>query len=170
MKNKRSFEDLFFDGLRDMLDGERQIAKALPKMSKKASNPELKKALEKHVSETQEHIERLEKIFALCDVQVRANRCEATQGILREAEEVLAYADSSATCDAAIIAATQKVEHYEMSTYGTLRTFGEVLDFNDAAKLLQVTLDEESNMDSTLNSLASTINVNALEELHEMSA
>lgn len=167
---KKTFEDLFYDELRDILDGERQITKALPKMIKAASNPDLKEALQKHLSETEGQIDRLEKVFSICEIPVRAKKCESIQGMIAESEEVLEACEPSATCDAAIISSAQKVEHYEIATYGTLRTFAEVLEFDEAAQLLQETLDEEGEMDKTLNGLASSINTEALEELHEMGA
>lgn len=170
MKNKKSFEDLFYDGLRDMLDGERQITRALPRMIKAATSQELKDALQKHLNETEAQIDRIENIFSLSDIPVRANKCEAIQGLLQEGDELLAACEPSATCDAAIILAAQKVEHYEIATYGTLRTFAEALDLDEQAKLLQESLDEEAEMDKTLNALASTVNAEALEELHEMEA
>jgi ferritin-like metal-binding protein YciE len=170
MKGKKTFEDLFHDELRDILDGERQITKALPKMIKAASNPELKEILEKHLSETEGQIDRLEKIFSICEIPLRAKKCEAIQGLLEEGETLLSECEPSATCDAGIIASAQKVEHYEIATYGTLRTFAEVLDFDESAKLLQETLDEESDMDERLNSLSRTVNAEALDEFHETEA
>ena len=171
MKNKKTFEDLFHDELRDILDGERQITKALPKMIKAASSEELKDIIEKHLNETEGQIDRLEKIFSMCEIPLRAKKCEAIQGLLEEGETLISECEPpSATCDAGIIAAAQKVEHYEIATYGTLRTFAEVLDLADVAQLLQETLDEESGMDENLNALSKTINAEALDEFHEAEA
>ena len=170
MKGKKTFEDLFHDELRDILDGERQITKALPKMIKAASNPELVEILETHLSQTEGQIDRLEKIFSICEIPLRAKKCEAIQGLLEEGEALLQECEPSATCDAGIIASAQKVEHYEIATYGTLRTFAEVLDFDESATLLQETLDEESEMDERLNTLAKTVNAEALDEFHEAEA
>jgi ferritin-like metal-binding protein YciE len=137
-------------------------------MIKAASNQELKEVLEKHLSETEGQIDRLEKIFSLCEIPFRAKKCEAIQGLIEEGEAILSECGPSATCDAAIIASAQKVEHYEIATYGTLRTFAEVLDFDESAQLLQETLDEESDMDERLNTLSKTVNAEALDELHEV--
>jgi len=170
MKNKKNFEEFFQDGLADMLDGERQITRALPKMIDAVTSSELKEAFEKHLKETQEHVQRLEKVFSLTKLPPKFNRCEAIAGLLAEGEEIILNSEPSVACDAALIGAAQKVEHYEIAAYGTLRTFAEVLDFDDAAKLLQETLDEEGAMDHRLNDIAVTVNAEAVHQFHDLQA
>ncbi|MEO5716780.1 MAG: ferritin-like domain-containing protein [Luteolibacter sp.] len=147
-------QHLFVDQLRDILWAEKQLVKALPKMAKAARDAKLKAAFTIHLGETENQVDRLGKIFASLGLAVRAKKCPAMEGLLKEADELAEdYQDSSAL-DAALIAAAQKVEHYEIATYGTLRAFAECLGHTEAVKLLSATLDEESKADEALTGIA----------------
>lgn len=146
--------ELFVDQLRDILWAEKHILKALPKMARTASSPQLESALAKHQKETETHVERLEEIFQMLSLSPRAKKCAAMEGLLEEGDEIATeYADSPAV-DAALIAAAQKVEHYEIATYGTLRAFAKQLGLAKIATLLGKTLEEESHADETLTRIA----------------
>lgn len=147
-------QHLFVDQLRDILWAEKQLVKALPKMAKAAHDEKLRQAITKHLGETENHVERLGKIFASIGLAPRAKKCPAMEGLLKEGDELTEeYRDSSAL-DAAIITAAQKVEHYEIATYGTLRAFAECLGHTEAVKLLAATLLEESKADEALTGIA----------------
>jgi ferritin-like metal-binding protein YciE len=150
---------LFEQEIRDIYWVEKALLKALPKMAKKATASELVTALQDHLAETEEHVSRVERIFELLDKEPRAKKCEAMEGLLKEAEEVTSEADEGAMCDAAIIASVQKVEHYEISSYGTLRTFAQTLQLEEAVTLLETTLEEEKKADTLLTAVAAS-NVN----------
>lgn len=154
--------ELFVDTLKDIYYAEKQIYKALPKMAKAASSDQLRAAFEKHHDETEGHIERLEKIFQQLGKPARGKKCDAIEGILDEGEEIMdEYADTSAL-DAGLVAAAQAVEHYEISRYGTLKTWAGRLGHKDAVKLLDETLAEEKKTDDALTKLAvSSINAEA---------
>jgi ferritin-like metal-binding protein YciE len=154
--------DAFYDELRDILSAERQLAKALPKMAKNATNPELKKAFETHLAETEVQAERVEKAFEETGKAARAKTCEAMKGLIKEAEELLEEDGEPATKDALLIAAAQKVEHYEIASYGTLCTWAEALGYKQALALLKQNIDEEETTDGLLSQLAKKVNREAL--------
>lgn len=160
---------LYINELRDLYSAENQLLKALPKMAKGASSDELKQAFEDHLQETEGHIERLEEIFDDLDESPKGKTCHAMKGLVEEGSEVLKEDGEESVLDAGIIAAAQKVEHYEIASYGTVRTFAELLAEKDAAKLLQQTLDEEGAANEKLNELAeSIVNPEALSESEEL--
>lgn len=152
--NLDSFENLFLDELQDMYDAEQRIVKALPDMVSAASNPQLKSAFEMHLRETKGQVTRLEKVFDIMGQKPQAKTCSGMKGILEEGDEVASTTGDADVKDAALIAAAQRVEHYEIAVYGTLRAFAEKLGKQDAARLLQQTLDEESATDEKLTQLA----------------
>jgi ferritin-like metal-binding protein YciE len=155
--------DLLVDQLRDLYNAEGQLTKALPKMAKTATNPELKQAFQTHLAETQEQITRLEQVFEALGEKPKGKTCHAMKGLIEEAQEVISEDADDAVKDAALIAAAQRVEHYEIAGYGTVRTYAETLGHREAAKLLQKTLDEEGKTDKLLTQLAETC-VNQLAE------
>lgn len=151
----QTLDKLFIDQLEDMFSSEKQIIESLPKLIKSASFPDLKEALTKHLKETKNQVTRLEKIFSILDISPEENTCEAMEGILKEADELVEDKAKTATLDAAIISAAQKVEHYEIASYGTLRSFAKYLELDDEiVELLQETLDEEGAADKTLTKIA----------------
>jgi ferritin-like metal-binding protein YciE len=155
--------DLFVDQLKDLYGAEKQIIKALPKMAKKARSPKLARAFEEHLEETRAQAERLERIFEHLDVSAKAKKCKGMEGILEEGEDDIDNTEGGAR-DAVMIAAAQRVEHYEMAGYGTVRTFARMLGDDWSAGLLQQTLDEEGRTDKKLTALAeSEINLAAAE-------
>lgn len=148
--------ELFVDQLRDILWAEKQLVKALPKMAKAANDKKLADALTKHLEETKTHVTRVETILTGLGLSTRAKKCPAMEGLLKEGDELAEeYADSTAL-DAALITAGQKVEHYEIATYGTIRAFAQRLGYSDAVKLLTQTLDEEGNADHKLTEIATS--------------
>ncbi len=149
-----NLQDLFLDELKDMYSAESQIIKALPKMARQCTNSELKEALEHHLEQTRGQKERLEKIFEGLGQKAKAKMCKGMEGILAEGEEMLKQDADDSVMDAAIIAGGQRVEHYEMAAYGTLRTYAELLGLDDAQRMLQQTLDEEKEADQKLNDIA----------------
>lgn len=163
---EESLRDLYIEELRDVYDAENQLLKALPKMAKAATHEDLKAAFEQHLEQTEEHVRRLEEVFQALDEKPKAKKCEAMKGLLEEGKQVMEEnAGSEDVLDAGLIAAAQKVEHYEIATYGTLRTWAEQLGFDDQADLLEETLDEEKDTDENLSELAmSCINIEAAEE------
>ncbi len=154
MTTTHNLQELFLSTLQDIYNGEKQILRALPKMAKSASAPELKKAFEHHYKQTEDHIERLQKVFALMDKSARGRTCEAVEGLIEEGKEVMTEAQTPEVMDAGLIAAGQAVEHYEIARYGTLRTWAEQLGMNEAAKLLEQTLKEEKETDKLLTQIA----------------
>lgn len=159
--NLNTLEDLFFHELQDLFDAENQIAKALPKMAKSAASPELKRAFENHAVETKTQIERLTQIFEQLGKPAKGKKCEAMKGLLAEGEDLMAENAEPEVLDAGLIASAQKVEHYEIAGYGTVRTWAQVLGHMEAAELLHQTLDEESATDEKLSSIAKKINSSA---------
>lgn len=156
---------LFEDELKDIYWAEKALLKAIPKMAKKATSEELIQALENHLVETNEQIKRIEQIFELLDKKATAKKCEAMEGLITEAEDIMEECEEGAMRDAGIISAAQKIEHYEIASYGTLRQFAETLGLMKAAKLLLTTLDEEKAADVKLTEVAvSAVNVEASEE------
>jgi ferritin-like metal-binding protein YciE len=148
-----TLEDLFVQELRDMYDGEKQITKALPKMAKAAENEELANAFQEHLEQTKGHVERLEQIFSQLDMRARGKHCAGIAGIIEEGGEVMDEVEEPAI-NPALVAAAQRVEHYEMAAYGTLITFARQLGHEDAAELLEETLNEEKEADRKLTELA----------------
>lgn len=156
--SKENLEDIFEDQLRDIYWAEKHLIKALPKMAKAAFNDELKDAFNTHLDETRMQVTRLEKCFEMLDKKAVAKKCEAMEGLVEEGEEVIEEYDEGHARDAALIAAGQKVEHYEISAYGTLRTMASVLGKSQCAQLLEDTKDEEVQADLKLTRLAEKIN------------
>jgi ferritin-like metal-binding protein YciE len=149
-----SMHDLFLEELKDVYNAEKQITKALPKMAKTASSPKLAKAFEKHLAQTEKQIERLERIFERLGESPRGKVCKGMQGLLEEGKETMGEDGDDAVIDAALIAAAQRVEHYEIAAYGCLRTYAGLLGHDFAVKLLEQTLKEEEATDELLNKLA----------------
>ena len=156
-----TLQKLYVESLQDLHSAERQIIQALPKMIKGASSPELKTALEEHLSVTEQQLGRLDQIFEKLGKKGTGKKCKGMEGIIAEGKEMLEEDMVPEVLDAAIIAAAQHVEHYEMAGYGTVRTYAELLGETAAMKLLQATLDEEGDADKTLTRLAKRINVEA---------
>ena len=149
-----AFYQLFLDGMRDMYSGEKQIIDALPKMVHAASNKDLKETFETHLAETRNQKKRLDQAFKILKEDPDGETCEAMEGLLTEADEIIHRKDPSEVEDAALIMAAQKVEHYEIATYGTLRTFAHHLGYEEIEKLLQKSLDEEGSANKKLTTLA----------------
>lgn len=162
MPGQKDLSDLFYDTLKDIYYAEKQLLKALPKMARAAQAPELKAAFEKHLGETEMHVDRLQQVFELMDKPARAKTCEAIVGLVDEGKEIMESFKDSPALDAGLIAGAQAVEHYEISRYGTLVTWAKTLGQREAAKLLSQTLAEEETTDKTLTKLAaSTANAKA---------
>jgi ferritin-like metal-binding protein YciE len=157
-----SFNDLFVNQIEDLYDAEQRLTKALPKMAEAANSPQLKQAFQSHLTETEGHVSRLEQIFREVNVEPTRETCEAMKGLIAEGEEMIKAHGDPDVKDAALIAAAQRVEHYEMSGYGTARSFAQRLGFNQAVTLLEQTLQEEKAADAKLNSIAeSSVNPKA---------
>jgi ferritin-like metal-binding protein YciE len=154
MPSASTLQELFLTHLQDIYHGEKQILKALPKMAKSATAPELKQAFEKHRDQTEGQVERLQRIFELMNKSARGKTCEAIEGLVEEGKEVMTEAQSGEVMDAGLIAAAQAVEHYEIARYGTLRSWAEQLGMKEAAKLLGQILSEEKQTDELLNKIA----------------
>jgi len=163
----QSLEDAFVDELRDILSAEKQLVKALPKMAKGACSEELRTAIEQHLEETKTHVERLETVFESLELAPRSKKCEAMEGLLKEGASLLEENAAEEVLDALIIAAAQKVEHYEIATYGTLCTWAKLLEHDTALDLLKQTLNEEEETDQKLTDLSIQINQDALEPVEE---
>ena len=159
-----SLRDLWIDELKDLINAENQILKALPKMAKAAENDELRTAFEEHLEQTKGHVERLEQIFESIDETSRGKKCKGMEGVIAEGKELLEMDLPEPVGDAALIAAAQRVEHYEIAAYGTARTFAQVLGESDAASLLEQTLEEEKETDDRLTSIAEQVNPEAADE------
>lgn len=159
----KDLQDLFEDGLKDIYWAEKALKKELPKMEKNASSKELKNAIASHLTETEEQIKRLEAVFKSLGKKAQAEKCDAMAGLLDEGKGIIEETEIGAVRDAGIIAAAQKVEHYEIATYGTLAAFSKVLGHKEALKLLLETLKEEKKCDKTLTGLADT-NLNSKAE------
>ena len=149
-----SLEDLYTDMLKDLYSAEKQLVQALPKMAKAAQSADLKKAFEEHLKQTEEHVARIERIFSDMDSSPRGKKCVAMEGLVAEGKELLEEDVDPDVLDAGLIAAAQKVEHYEISSYGTTRTWAERLGRDKAARLLQQTLGEESAANDKLTQIA----------------
>jgi ferritin-like metal-binding protein YciE len=153
----KMLEDLFYDTLKDIYYAERQILKALPKMAQGATNPQLKAAFTKHKEQTEGHVERLQQVFESIGKRARGKTCEAIEGIIAEGEEIMEEFKGTPARDAGLISSAQAVAHYEMTRYGTLKTWAKELGYEDAVILLQATLAEESQMDRELGELVSAV-------------
>lgn len=156
---------LFEDELKDIYWAEQALTTAIPKMIAKATSSELLQALEDHLAETKEHVSRLDKVFLILGKEAKSKKCEAMAGLIKEAEELMENSDEGVMRDAAIISAAQKVEHYEIASYGTLRSFALTLGLTDAVEILEQTLNEEKEADIRLTTVAeSAVNIEAAEE------
>jgi ferritin-like metal-binding protein YciE len=165
--NTGTLHDAFVDELRDAYDAEKQLTKALPKMAKAASSPDLRAAFEEHLEETRGQIERLEQVFDRLDEKVRGKHCDGIAGIIEEGKNVMEEDFDDATMDACLIAGGQRAEHYEMAAYGTLIAWAKAMGHTEAANLLQQTLDEEKAADEKLSALAEGgINQDAADVAH----
>jgi ferritin-like metal-binding protein YciE len=151
---EKNLETLFYDTLKDIYYAERKISKALPKMARGAQSPALKAAFEKHLEETEGQIERLQQVFDIIGKRAMGKTCEAIEGIIAEGEEILEEYKDTPALDAGLISAAQAVEHYEITRYGTLKRWAELLELPDAVRLLDETLKEESKTDEDLTKLA----------------
>jgi ferritin-like metal-binding protein YciE len=159
-----SLKDLYIDELKDLYNAENQLTKALPKMAKKATAPELKRAFQDHLKQTEGHVSRLEKIFKGLGEKPTGKTCKAMKGLIEEGKEIIEEDGDGSVLDAALIGAAQRVEHYEIAGYGVVRTFASLLGEEDAVETLQRTLNEEAETDKKLTGLAeSIINVEASE-------
>ncbi|CAM2891482.1 Domain of uncharacterised function (DUF892) [Brevundimonas diminuta] len=160
---EKTLQTLFHDTLRDIYYAERKILKSLPKMARAAQSPDLKAAFEKHREQTEGQIERLQQVFEIIGKPARGKTCDAIEGILAEGDEIAEEYKDSAALDAGLLAAAQAVEHYEITRYGTLKRWAEVMGLKDAVKLLDETLQEESQTDDDLTAIAdAAINAEAL--------
>jgi ferritin-like metal-binding protein YciE len=161
MAKLNSLKDLFIEELKDLYNAEQQLTQALPAMAKAASSEELKTAFIDHLDETKVHIERLEKIFEELGESPKGKKCKAMEGLVAEGKDMIKEDAEAAVKDAGLIAAAQRVEHYEMAGYGCVRTFAALLGYADAAELLQTTLDEEGAADERLTDIAEELNIEA---------
>ncbi|MGI8819644.1 MAG: ferritin-like domain-containing protein [Chthoniobacterales bacterium] len=163
-----TLNELLEEELKDIYSAERQLLKALPKMVKKATSPVLKSALQEHLQVTEQQVQRLEQVFETLGKPAKAKTCKAMQGLIAEGKEIMEEDASDAVMDAGIIAAAQKVEHYEIASYGTVRTWARLCGEEEAAELLQQTLDEEGEADQRLTEIAeSLVNPKAEEGVEE---
>ena len=168
MAEMGTLHDAFLDELRDTYDAEKQLTKALPKMVKASTSAALRDAFEAHLEETRQQVERLEQVFASLDEKARGKHCDGMAGIIEEGQAILGEDFDETTTDACLIAAAQRVEHYEMAAYGTLVAWARVLEHTEAADLLQETLDEEKAADEKLSAIAEGgINQAAADVAHE---
>jgi ferritin-like metal-binding protein YciE len=156
-REPKKLDELFHDTLKDIYFAEKKILSALPKMAKAARDGELQSAFEKHHGETETHVSRLEEVFSAIDAKPQGKTCDAIMGIIEEGQEIMKEYKGSPALDAGLVAAAQAVEHYEISRYGTLRTWAEELGLSDAAKLLEATLREEKATDEALTQIAETV-------------
>jgi ferritin-like metal-binding protein YciE len=152
-----SLKDLYVEELKDLYNAENQLLKALPRLAKKASSPDLKAAFEEHLGQTESQVNRLEKIFKRLGEKPTGKTCKAMKGLVEEGKEIIEEDGDGSVLDAALIGAAQKVEHYEIASYGTARTFASMLGEDDAMELLQETLDEEAATDKKLTALAESL-------------
>ena len=159
----KTLRDLWVDELKDLYNAENQILKALPGMAKAAVDDELRQAFEEHLEQTRGHVERLDQVFELIEETPRGKKCMGLEGIIAEGKEMLEMDLPEPVGDAALIAAAQRVEHYEIAAYGTVRTYAELLGEPDAADLLEQTLGEEKSTDERLSQIAEKVNPEAVE-------
>jgi ferritin-like metal-binding protein YciE len=165
-----TLRDMFVEELKDLYNAEHQLLKALPKMAKAATSTQLKRAFESHLKETEMQVDRLEQVFESLDESPKGKKCKAMEGLVEEGAEWMEEDADPDVMDAGLIAAAQRVEHYEMAGYGCVRTYAELLGETKAASLLQKTLDEEGAADKKLTKIAQQINVEAMEEDEEEEA
>lgn len=162
-------QELYIDSLKDIYWAEKALLKALPKMAKNAESENLVTAIEEHIAVTEEQVARLEKVFELAGKKAVAKKCEAMDGLIKEGQDIMESTEPGPVRDAGIISASQKIEHYEIASYGTLCAFAKTLGYDDALELLHATLDEEKEADVTLTEAAyNTINFDAADEDAEM--
>jgi ferritin-like metal-binding protein YciE len=154
MAEQKTLDDLFLDTLKDIYYAEKQIVKTLPKMAKAAQSPDLKAGFEKHLEETEGHVERLEQIFDIIGAPARGKTCEAILGIIEEGKSIMEEFKDTPALDAGLVSAAQAVEHYEIARYGTLKTWAKQMGRADVVKLLEATEKEEINADKTLSQVA----------------
>jgi len=159
---ENSLQDLYVEQLRDLYSAENQLVKALPKMAKAAQSSTLREAFEHHLEQTRGHVDRLEQIFTAMDESPKGRKCAGMEGLVEEGEEVIKEQSSSDALDAGLIASAQRVEHYEIAAYGTVRTFAGLLGDEEAVNLLQQTLDEEKETDEKLTELSKSVNAEAM--------
>jgi ferritin-like metal-binding protein YciE len=157
MSKIKSLRDLLLHELKDLYSAEKQLLKALPKMAKATSHEELKAAFEEHLEQTEEQVTRLEQVFESLGEKPKAEKCLAMEGLIAEAQKTMGEDMPEAVMDAALIAAAQRVEHYEIAGYGTVRTFAEILEEDEAAGLLEQTLEEEKETDERLTEIAESL-------------
>ena len=167
MAEKNTLHDAFLDELRDMYHAEKQLTSALPKLAKKAKSPDLTEAFRSHLAETENHVTRLEQVFAELGETAKAKTCEGMKGIIDEANEMIGESYDDQTMDAVLIASAQRAEHYEIAAYGTLVTWARTMEHDSAADLLQQNLDEEKAADEKLTDIAeSGVNEQAAQSTH----
>jgi len=154
MKAMKNLNDLLVHELKDLYSAEKQLTKALPKLIKAADNDDLRQALDHHLGQTEQHVARLESIFSQLEIPTRGHKCKAMEGLIEEGKEILEEDMDEEVRDAAMICAAQRVEHYEIAGYGCARTFAQQLGLDEAAQLLQQTLDEEKMADEKLTQIA----------------
>ena len=159
----KDLHELFLEQLSDVYDAEKQLVKALPKLADGASSSELRTAFREHLDQTEGHVQRLEEVFEMIGKPAKGKKCEAMEGLIAEGRDMMEESEPNVK-DAALIAAAQKVEHYEIASYGCLRTWADLLEMDQASTLLQETLDEEKETDERLTDIASAINVEARDE------
>jgi ferritin-like metal-binding protein YciE len=158
---------LYIDELKDLYSAENQLVKALPKMAKAAKSPELRAGFEGHLKQTQEHVARLEKIFAVLEESPKGKHCKGMEGLIKEGSEMIEEDPEPEELNAGLIAAAQRVEHYEIAGYGCVKTYAKLLGDSEAVAMLEKTLNEEKETDSKLTDLAETINVEALDSVEK---
>ena len=163
MKNENNLQELLVEEMRDIYNAEGQLLKALPKMAKAAQSERLKEAFERHLEETEQHVERLERAFESLGEPVKGKKCKAMEGLVAEGKEIMEEHSESPMLDAALICAAQKVEHYEIASYGTVCTWADLLGLSEVSELLKETLNEEKTADESLTEIAeSEINAEAV--------
>ncbi|CAN5530939.1 ferritin-like domain-containing protein [soil metagenome] len=163
MAKLKELKDFFIDELKDIYSAEKQLVKALPKMAKAATSEELRTAFEEHLAETEEHVARLEKIGKKLGKALTGKKCKAMEGLVEEGKEVIEENAAPEVKDVALICAAQKVEHYEIATYGCLKTYARLLGETDIEEILDETEQEEGNADKKLTSIAEELNVEAMQ-------
>jgi ferritin-like metal-binding protein YciE len=163
----QALKELYIDELKDIYNAENQLVKALPKMAKTANSEELRTGFEEHLEQTRGHVQRLEQIFKGLGEKPSGKKCKGMEGLLAEGQEIMGEDFEDDVMDAALISAAQRVEHYEIAAYGTVRTYAELLGEDTAAQLLEQTLEEEKETDQKLTDMAGEINVKALGESSE---
>jgi ferritin-like metal-binding protein YciE len=165
--NHEGLKSVFENDLKDIYWAENHLVNTLPKMAMAVVSDELRQALEDHLRQTEDHADRLKTVFEICSIKPAAKKCEGMEGLIKEGEEAIRQFERGIVRDAEIIIAAQKVEHYEIAAYGSLRTLAEVLGFSEAAALLQRTLDEEKEADKLLTALSESVNKDAYQEKEE---